>query len=540
MSLWNSVRRWIVLPSALALALALLNASLAFENLWPTPGVRLTRALSVEAALFVLALLIARRRFGAPSRLALRWLAIGWVALVVGRYIDVTSLGLFGRRINVYWDMRLLPNVGGMLAAVTDPALVSATLAAVVLTPILLYFLLRWAMGRVSEAAGDPRARRAMGLLACATLMLFPVQHVEQPIAELPNVSAPVTAAFGRMAMLFAQEATGLGLEPIGRQPSIDSNLARIHGADVFVVFLESYGAVSWDHRPFAEGLAASRERFEIALRDTGRDVVSGFVGSPTFGGGSWLAHVNLLSGTEVRDENTNVRLMAERRRNTMVTAFDRRGYRTVAIMPGLQQAWPEGAFYGFDDIYGTKRLDYQGPPFGWWYLTDQFTIARMDELVVAPRKRAPLFVFFPTISTHAPFVPAPPYQPDWQRMLTPNPYDAVALDEAWSDQPDWENLGPAYVKSLAYAFDTIGGYLRLRADRDFVMILIGDHQPPALITGQGASWEVPVHIVASRPDLLEQLRGHGFRQGLTPHHPSLMPMHALTATLLDSFDGRE
>ncbi len=544
MAIWDSVRRWTMRPLApamtLASALVLLNASLTFQNLWPTPAVRVTRTLSMEAALFVLALVLAHRCLGAPSRATLRWLAAGWVVLAIGRYVDVTSMGLFGRQINLYWDLRLLPNVGAMLAAVARPGLVSASVATVFVVPILLYLPLRWALGRVGAAAGDPRTRRAMGLLACATLILFPVQHGEDPIDQLPKFAAPVTAAFGRMATIFVQEATGIGIEPIGPQPAIESNLARIHGADVFVVFLESYGAVSWDHQPFAEGLAASRERFQASLRDTGREVVSGFVGSPTFGGGSWLAHVNLLSGTEVRDENTNVRLMAQPGRNTMVTTFARRGYRTVAIMPGLQQAWPEGAFYGFDDIYGTKRLGYRGPTFGWWDLTDQFTIARMDELVVAPSARKPLFVFFPTISTHAPFVPTPPYQPDWPRMLTPDPYDAVALDEAWSDQPDWENLGPAYVKSLAYAFDSIGGYLRLRADRDFVVILIGDHQPPALITGQGASWEVPVHIVASRPDLLEQLRGHGFSQGLTPHYPSLVPMHALTAILLDSFDDRD
>ena len=108
--------------------------------------------------------------------------------------------------------------------------------------------------------------------------------------------------------------------------------------------------------------------------------MVSAFVESTTFGGESWLAHISLLSGTEVRDQDTNVRLMAQQR-DTMVTAFSRQGYRTVAIMPGLQRAWPEGSFYGFDEIYGAHQLEYQGPPFGWWDITDQFALARMDAL---------------------------------------------------------------------------------------------------------------------------------------------------------------
>ena len=110
-----------------------------------------------------------------------------------------------------------------------------------------------------------------------------------------------------------------------------------------------------------------------------------------------------------------------------------------------------------------------------------------MDELEVTRQPRRPLFVFFPTITTHVPFVPTPPYQPDWTRILTISPYDTKDLDEAWSDYPDWMNLGPSYVKALAYAYATIGGYLRLRADRDFVVLLIGDHQPPSLVSGDGA-----------------------------------------------------
>ena len=59
--------------------------------------------------------------------------------------------------------------------------------------------------------------------------------------------------------------------------------------------------------------------------------------------------------------------------------------------MPGLWQNWPEGTFYEFDEIYGGARLDYRGPTFGWWDMTDQFVLARMDALEVqrAPRRAA-------------------------------------------------------------------------------------------------------------------------------------------------------
>ena len=203
--------------------------------------------------------------------------------------------------------------------------------------------------------------------------------------------------------------------------------------------------------------------------------------------------------------------------RDTLVTVFQRGGYRALAIVPGLLVAWPEGAFYGFDEIYDYERLDYRGPPFGWWSVNDQYALARVDRLEIAPRDRSPRFVFFSTISTHAPFTPAPPYQADWARVLSVQPYDEDVLHRAWSEQPDWLNLGPSYVQALRYAYATVGGYLRLRADRDLVMILVGDHQPPALVSGEGASWDVPVHVIASRQGLLDRLRRQRFQDGLAP-----------------------
>ena len=211
-----------------------------------------------------------------------------------------------------------------------------------------------------------------------------------------------------------------------------------------------------------------------------------------------------------------------------------------MAIMPGMLVPWPEGAFYGFEEIYDHERLDYRGPPFGWWSVNDQYALARVDEAEIAPRRDRSAFVVFATITTHAPFVPTPPFQADWARMLSEHPYEAESLDEAWSAWPDWMDLAPSYVESLRYAFANIGGYLRLRADRDLVIVLVGDHQPPALVSGEGASWEVPVHVITNRSEVLDRLiRVHGFVEDLEPQHPKVARMDTLLPVLLDAFgDG--
>ena len=207
--------------------------------------------------------------------------------------------------------------------------------------------------------------------------------------------------------------------------------------------------------------------------------------------------------------------------------------------MPGLRQRWPEGAFYRFDDIYSAERLAYHGPQFGWWSIPDQFSLARLDELELARQPRAPVFAFFPTISTHTPFSPTPPYQPDWRRMLSDHPYDTDDWERSFDEPPDWLNLGPSYAGALSYDYEVLAGFVQAQADRDIVLIVVGDHQPPAAVSGKGASWDVPVHVIASRQRLLERLRAHGFRDGLTPRRPTLARMNALLPILLDAFGSR-
>ena len=69
------------------------------------------------------------------------------------------------------------------------------------------------------------------------------------------------------------------------------------------------------------------------------------------------------------------------------------------------------------------------------------------------------------------------------------------------------------------------------------MLILVGDHQPPALVSGAGASWDVPVHVVTSRADLLDRLvDGHRFVPGLEPRRSAVASMDGLLPILLDAF----
>jgi hypothetical protein len=347
----------------------------------------------------------------------------------------------------------------------------------------------------------------------------------------------PVSVTYANQLRVLTKQLSGQAATRIGPGPSLDASLAAITDADVFVFFVESYGAVAYDRPEFRAELEPSRRRLAADIAASGRGVVSAFVESPTFGGGSWLAHISLLTGIEVRDEDTNQVLLTQKH-DSLVTTFSRHGYRTVAVMPGLQRDWREGDFYRFDEVYNEARLEYTGPQFGWWAVPDQFSLAKLDALELDKTNRPPTFAVMAGVSTHTPFSPTPPYQPDWARLMTEAPYPPDAIEETYSHQPDWLNLSPSYVRGMKYVYESVGGYLRRRPGRDFIMVVLGDHQPPALVTGQGAPWAVPVHVIASRQAVLASLVASGFTPGVDPTKPTLVKMHALAPMLLKALSA--
>jgi len=530
---FGRVRPWI----AAAVAVLLLDAAVTFENVWPTPAVRWTGAISIELAVVVLALALSHALNRSVSRAALWWLSALWMLLTIGRYAEVTAPALYGRDVNLYWDARFIPDVAAMVIRVAPLWMVIGAVAAAAVVLWLVHFIVRWSFARINDVTASPPARRLLSVLAIAAVAGFVIgrfgSRAETKSGHVLFPQPVVETYAHQLTLVVRAVAKPKTLPP---SPAMPSAFARVRGADVFLVFIESYGAISYAPR-LAADLAPARAQLQADIDATGRLIASALVRSPTFGGSSWLAHITLLSGIEVREPDTNALLMTQHR-DTLVKAFSRAGFRTVGLMPGLRQRWPEGAFYGFDEIYGADALAYRGPEFGWFAIPDQFALARFDELE-AKRTAQPRFVMFPTISTHFPFRPTPPYQPDWTRMMLEKPYDGPSIVRAYARQPDWVNFVPGYVEAISYDFAVLGGYLRRHADRDLVMILIGDHQPPAAVSGPGAGWDVPVHVIASRRPILDRLIARGFRAGLQPDTMTLGSMHELLPILVDAFgDG--
>jgi hypothetical protein len=513
-----------------ALAFVVLNTLLTFENRWPGLGVRYMPRLSFELCLglALLAGWVAWR--GALSARAATGLALGVVALVAVRYVDVTAPALMGRPVNVYWDGRHALDLIEVAARSWSWWHVAGAAVVLLLGAALLVAVARRAIGELARAMGSAPLRRG-SLGSTAALALCFAAYVPDQRDTRWFFSLPLAPTVWNQATLLAQVLwPGHGEAALGQGPAFDTDVQSLRdvrgAADVVLLFAESYGAVTLDDPALDEALAPSRDRLRSALAASGRQVVSARVRAATFGGASWLSHASLLSGIAITDPARH-QLLLTSERPTLVSHFARHGYRTVGWMPGIKRPWPEGAFYGFERFADDPRLGYQGPDIGYWRIPDQVAMALLheQELSAPAATRRPVFAVFPTVSTHAPFEPLP--------MLLDEPLRAPPTD-ASGQSPD-----KGYAASLRYQFEWLARHLERTADSRQVLIVVGDHQPPGGVAGRDASWDVPVHLITSDPALARRFEAMGFTPGLRPAPTALGAMHELTRWLLLAFDGR-
>ena len=512
----------------LTLALLLLNSALTFHNHWPTPGVRWVAELSLD--LTVLLLVLAWR--GPPGQRGRRLLLGGVLLWTLGRYLDVTAPALMGRALHLYWDSQHLPRVAAMFldrVSGGTQALGGLTLLAL---GAALIVVLRWALGTVVIALEQPFTRRALGAGAAVLLILYGAGRLSLHLPTERWFALPVTPVFIEQIRLTLDATLLHNRGRIATAPPLPAlNQNGRPAGDVLVIFFESYGALTFDDPRFAVPLAGDFAALEQALIEAGWQVASARLESSTFGGGSWLAHASLLSGLRIADQGDYQELLASSR-SSLARRFVEAGYRSVALLPGLRFAWPEGRFYRFSEIYDAARLDYRGPAYGWWAIPDQYSLHWVHRRELAGTERAPLFLFFPTINSHAPFAPLPPYQPDEQAF---EPVHAGTATAALGERLDGAALASAYIESIRYNLQVLGGYLRCCAPAEALVLALGDHQPPAIVGGRDIPWQVPAHVFSRHPAALQRFLAVGFRPGMVPGPTALGGIERLGWWLLDA-----
>ena len=458
---------------------------------------------------------------------ARRWvrLLLAFTLLVAAsaRIAGLIALDLLGRPLDPAGDFPHLGNVAEMLGTVS-PVLTPAVLVPVcgLLLGGLLLLVVR-ALGILAEA-GACLGRRGRAGCAAAALVLL----------AFPSLSPP-----GGSALLFAWD---LAAFPATEPPAAITDpplpgAPDLGGADFYVIFLESYGVAAFQDPGRRPALEAAAERWAEDARAGGFDYRSAQIQSPTFGGGSWRAHASLLSGVWVEREAL-YRALIGSGRASLVRLLGEAGYRTVAFEPGIQGAWPEGAWYGFDRIYDREGIGYRGPAMGWWEVPDQYTLYALHQREIRAATQ-PLFAKVSLIMSHIPYWPVPPYVIPWSRFDDGTAYEGPLRSVAHDDYRDLAELSERYVASLEYQFRVVGGFLRGFAPRPALVAVIGDHQPPKLSLHDSDTWATPMHLFARDPSLLIPFERIGFTRTLVPEVGASWRMSDFPHDLAEFFPER-
>lgn len=483
---------------------------------------------------------------GQAGRWIRRFLAGLLVLLIAVKVADMAMFVAFGRGFNPVGD-RMLVGAGINLLTGSAGALV-AVAAVVGLVALVggLYWALERAMAvwaRAGLLRGTGLRRMAGGVaLAVALVATYEVTAI---MNRWPMPWNPPGAAF--TARVAAEEVrlvwrSGAAMREFRAATEADPLRGRTDlldriDRDVVVVFIESYGRASVEGPLYAETTQGVLTKGQATLAARGVSMRSGYLTSSTRGGQSWLAHGTFSSGLRTNDQLRYQALLASGREGLFHIA-QRAGFVTGAVMPAITTAWPEGEKMGFDHIFPAAELGYQGLPFNWVTMPDQYTLAAFDRLMggAAEGRRFSQVVL---ISSHAPWVPVPRLVP-WDQVGDGRVFNDMAQEGdppavVWRD-PD--RVRDQYRQAVAYSLEAVLDWLaRMDAAQMPLVMVLGDHQAAGFVA-QEDRLDVPIHVIGPAA-LVERAAEWGFAPGLVPpRDQKAQPMEAMRDRIVATYSS--
>ncbi|MDG4647786.1 sulfatase-like hydrolase/transferase [Roseibacterium sp. SDUM158017] len=459
---------------------------------------------------------------GWPARALRVALVAALVLIAVLKVADFAMFTALGRGFNPVADLPLVEAGLRLLHGSAGAALTVSAVAGALAATGAAAWLLWWATG---VWAGIGRGRGVARSSAVAAFVFAGVATAEVGEA-MGRWSLPVTPPGAAFTARVGVERIGMAQATLDRLRAFSVAAARdpfagaeglldVIDRDVLIVFVESYGRTSIDTPLFAATHRETLTRAEARLGELGVSMRSGFLRAPTRGGQSWLSHGTFANGLWI-DNQTSYGAALASGRETLFHVAARSGFHTAAVMPQITLDWPEAAFMGFDTVLAAADLGYEGLPFNWVTMPDQFTLSALDRLLRDRPRDEPLFVQIALGSSHAPWVPVPDLI-DWDEVGDGTAFNEMALsgdppDVVWRDR---DRVRDQYRQAVDYALRTVFDYAARHADDPPLMIVVGDHQAAGFVALDERP-DVPVHVIGPER-LVAPAAEFGWRRGLVP-----------------------
>lgn len=463
-----------------------------------------------------------------PSRLGRLRAALALVAgVVLGltavlRALDVGFLEALNRPFDPLIDWRYAGSLVETVRGSVGDRLGTVLLAAAALAAVALLVLLPLAVLRVTRVAARHRRPAAQTVAVLASLWL--VLAVLDVRVGAGALASRDTAGYlyGQVSRIpdeladqrrFTQAAAQ---DPLQQVPGTEL-LSGLRGKDVLFVFVESFGRVAVEGSSISAGVNEVLDAGTKELKDAGFSSRSAFLTSPTFGALSWLAHATFQSGLWV-DSQQRYDVLVTSSRLTLSQLFGRAGWRTVADVPANTRDWPQGVFYHYDHIYDSRNVGYVGPRFGYPTMPDQYTLDAFHRLELATAQRRPVVAEIDLITSHAPWSRTP-RMIDQSLVGDGSVYDGMP-EQLPSEKDIWtspQRVQAAYGESIEYSLNALVSFLTTYGDDDLVVVLLGDHQPATIVSGEDAGHDVPISIVSRDPAVIDSISGWEWHAGLRP-----------------------
>ncbi|MEM1428875.1 MAG: sulfatase [Pseudomonadota bacterium] len=483
-----------------------------------TPGALTLFALELPAILLAL--------LAMPAGHRLTWLFRGVLVatltlIALLKFADFVSFSTLSRGFNPVADMALVSAAirlaAGALGGLTTVALCVALVIGVGAVAAALW----WATG-VWAKLRLPRVSGWAAGIAASAAALFAAAEVGATMGRWSLPYDPPGAAFTarvgveRVEMAqrtladLAEFSRAASDDPLAGQPGLFDRLDR----DLLIIFVESYGRGSLDNPLYADRTKETLLKAETALGEAGYAARSGWLDAPTRGGQSWLSHMSLATGLRIDNQSRYAAALASDRA-TLYQLASASGHTTAAVMPAITLPWPEARRMGFDTTLAAADLGYAGAAFNWVTMPDQFTLAALDRLLLAPSD-APVIAQIALISSHAPWVPVPDIVP-WHEIGDGRIFDKMATsgippDRLWRDR---DMVRAQYGKAVDYALRTVFEWAARKGDGAPLMLIVGDHQPAEFVAGD-ARPDVPAHLIGPAA-FVDRAADWGWAEGMRP-----------------------